>query len=105
MAIFGKNGLQAAALYLATLWAVYGQKNAGFKKGEEEAIVAIASRKNKTGAQSSDKKAALQEIRQARYESLMQAAQARPGSSRKYGKEYERGGKFQKAYVELPYSR
>ena len=90
-------------MYLATLWAVYDTRNAGFKKGEEEKIVAIASRKNKTGASSSDKKQALQEIRAERYASLMAAK--RPGSTRKYGKEYEKGGKFQKAYIELPYSR
>jgi len=103
MAIFGKNGLQAAALYLGTLWAVYSTRNAGFKKGEEEKIVAIASRKNKTGARSSDKKQALQEIRAARYKSLIETK--RPGSTRKYGKEYDKGGKFEKAYSELPYSR
>ena len=105
MAIFGKNGLQAAALYLGTLWAVYSTRNAGFKKGEEEKIVAIASRKNKLGATSRDKKQALQEIRAARYASLIAEAAKRPGSTRKYGKEYEKGGKFQKAYIELPYSR
>ena len=105
MAIFGKNGLQAAALYLATLWAVYSTRDAGFKKGEEEEIVAIASRKNKTGSRSSDKKAALNEIRTARYASLIAATKKRPGSKRVYGKEYEAGSEFQKAYVELPYSR
>ena len=105
MAIFGKNGLQAAALYLATLWAVYGQKDAGFKKDEEKRIVAIASRKNREGAQSSDKKTSLKQIRALRYENLVKTASARPGSSRVYGKDYERGSEFQKAYVELPYSR
>ena len=109
MAIFGKTGLQAAALYLATLWALYGQKDAGFKKGEEENIVSIASRKNKKDASSSDKKGALQQLRTARYDALLREAQDRPGSKRTYevgkGQAYEAGGKFQKAYTELPYSR
>ena len=39
MAIFGKQGLQAAALYLAVIWATYGQSRAGWKdKAEMEGI-------------------------------------------------------------------
>ena len=46
MAIFGKNGAWAAALYLGTLFALYGQKNAGFKDDKEvQEIVSIVARK------------------------------------------------------------
>ena len=46
MAIFGKQGLQAAALYLAVIWATYAQKKAGFKdKAEYQAVWQVVDRK------------------------------------------------------------
>ena len=61
MAIFGMNGLYSAGLYLAALYALYGQKNAGFKNNEEvQAIAAIAARKGVAGAtKSGGRKAAI----------------------------------------------
>ena len=51
MTIFGKNGLWAAGLYVGTLYALYGQKQAGFAKSEDvDAIDIVAARKNKTPA-------------------------------------------------------
>ena len=35
MAIFGMNGLWAAAFYFGGLFALYGQRNAGFKDKED----------------------------------------------------------------------
>ena len=109
MAIFGMHGLQAAALYLAVSWGVYRQKDAGFKKGgeEEKNIVTILSRKNAPKASASDKKAALVQLRERRYQALIEAARARPGGdAKRYEDEaYKSGGAFQKAYVKLPYAR
>ena len=49
MAIFGKNGLWAAALYIGTIFALYGTKRVAFKDSKEiEAIATIAARKAKT---------------------------------------------------------
>ena len=72
MAIFGTNGLYAAGLYFAALYALYGQKNAGFKNNEEvQAIAAIAARKGVAGAtKSGGRKAAIAELRRRRFEAL-----------------------------------
>ena len=35
MAIFGKNGLYAAALYIGGIWLLYGRKSASFKDTKE----------------------------------------------------------------------
>ena len=48
MAVFGKNGLYAAGLYFAALFAVYGQKKTGFKDDKEiDAIAILVARKAK----------------------------------------------------------
>ena len=48
MAILGKNGLYAGALYLAALYALYGMKNVSFKDSKEiDAIQIIVARKGK----------------------------------------------------------
>ena len=39
MAILGKTGLYGAALYLATLFAIYGQKNVSFKDSKEVDLI------------------------------------------------------------------
>ena len=72
MAIFGMNGLYSAGLYVALLFALYGQKNAGFKNNEEvQAIAAIAARKGVAGAtKSGGRKAAIAELRRRRFEAL-----------------------------------
>ena len=44
MAIFGKNGLWAAGLSVAALWALYGRKNAGFKDADAVKVVKAAFR-------------------------------------------------------------
>ena len=107
MAIFGKQGLEAAALYLASLWALYGMKDAGFKDKEIDQIVSIASRKNQTGQDSKSKKEALTELRQRRYDALLEQAKRRPGakSGRYEDKTYGRGSKFRGEYEKLGYAR
>ena len=110
MAIFGRQGLEAAALYLATLWAVYGMKNAGFKdQADIDKIVTLVSRKNRAGAGGKKGQEAITGIRTNRYEELLKEAAKRRGSTRKYpagtGEAYAVGGAFQKKYTELPYSR
>ena len=79
MAIFGMNGLYSAGLYVALLFALYGQKNAGFKNDEEvQAVVGIVARKGLAGVKSGERKAAIADLRSrrlatlksARYESL-----------------------------------
>ena len=110
MAIFGRQGLEAAALYLATLWAVYGMKNAGFKdQADIDKIVPLVSRKNRVGADGKKGQEAITAIRTERYTALAQEAAKRRGATRKYpagtGEQYAAGGTFQKKYTELPYSR
>ena len=47
MAIFGMNGAWSAGLYLATMWALYGMKNAGFADDKElKEVVRLVDRKN-----------------------------------------------------------
>lgn len=74
MAIFGKNGAWAAALYLATMWGVYGMKNAGFKNDKElQAISQLIGRKNVGEAvkgKSATRKDAVKQLREARYAAM-----------------------------------
>jgi len=49
MAIFGKHGLYAFGLYVATLFALYGTKQVAFKDNDEvKRIASIAAREAKT---------------------------------------------------------
>ena len=112
MAIFGRQGLEAAVLYLATLWAVYGMKDAGFKKGEEKKIEIIVARKNVKGASSGERIKSIKAMRKARYDSMIDMAAGRPGYSKalateKYGKgsDYEEGGEFAKGYLKGTFAR
>ena len=74
MAIFGMNGLYAAGLYLAAIYALYGQKNAGFKNDKEvQAVVGIVARKGLAGVKSGERKAAIAELRTKRLEVLKSA--------------------------------
>ncbi len=69
MPILGKNGLWAAGLYLATIWGLYGQKDAGFKdKKELEAVENVAARKRVADASGNKTEQAriINEIREAR---------------------------------------
>ena len=48
MAILGKNGLFAGAMYLAALFGLYGMKNVSFKDSKEiDAMDIIVNRKGK----------------------------------------------------------
>ena len=110
MAIFGRQGVEAAVLYLATLWAVYGMSDAGFKKGEEDQILMIVSRKNAKGSTKGEKAKGITAMRQERYRSLRDAAAQRPGYSaalakEKYGADYEESGEFAQSYVKGTFAR
>ena len=110
MVLAGRSGLEALALYLATLWAVYGQKDAGFKDKEMEQVVTILSRKNQTGADRKAKGDALATLRQRRYDALIAEAAKRPGFTKgRYdqgkGGTYAAGGKFRTGYEKLAYAR
>jgi len=53
MAIFGKSGLSAAAMYVVLLYALYGTKNSGFRDSDEiDAIGILTVRKGASGKQS-----------------------------------------------------
>ena len=77
MAIFGWNGFTGLSLYLVTLFAVYGTKNAGFKTAAEyEQIQRLAERKAVAGAKGKDqKKQAIAAIRKARLEAMSKAGE------------------------------
>ena len=106
MAIFGRQGLEAAVLYLATVWALYGMKDAGFKDKEVDEIVNIASRKNQAGQDAKSKAEALTALRQRRYDALLQQAARRPGFTKgRYGKDYGSSSKFRESYEKLTYAR
>ena len=68
MAIFGYNGAVAGAIYLAALYALYGQKNSGFKDDAEiQKIESILARKGLAqAAKSGGRKAAVAELRKRR---------------------------------------
>ena len=108
MAIFGKQGLQAGALYLAIMWATYGQKKAGFKdKAEMNAIVELSGRKALAGKKLKGKayKEAAQQMRAARFAAVIERGVKRTGASgtERY-KELETG-EFATAYKKLGYLR
>ena len=65
------NGLYSAGLYVALLFALYGQKNAGFKNDQELIDIAnIVARKGLAGVKSGERKAAIAELRRLRFEAL-----------------------------------
>ena len=109
MAIFGKQGLQAGALYLAVIWATYGQKRAGFTKKEQvNKIVSISERKTLAGKKLKGKqyRDEAKSMRAARYANILSAGAARTGGdagTARY-KELE-SGEFQTAYEKLGYLR
>ena len=82
MAIFGQNGLSAAAIYLATIFALYRQKQAGFPDKASLAKVAnIISRKQAaaSGKKGAEYKAEVTKLRSERYQQYLQAGAARTG--------------------------
>lgn len=109
MAIFGQNGLSAAALYLATLWVLYGQKDAGYPS--KSAITAVEewskrkdeSLKDKKGA---EYKAAVKALRERRHAAYLSRGIARTGAKggERY-KEFERSSKFDIEQRKLGYLR
>ena len=108
MAIFGKQGLQAGALYLAIIWATYGQKKAGFKdKAEMNAIIELSERKTLAGKKLKGKayKEAAQQMRAARFASVIRRGIARTGATG--GERYKEleTGEFKTAYEKLGYLR
>ena len=83
MAIFGKQGLQAAALYLAVIWATYGQKKAGFaSKAEYQAVWQTQDRKQlaSTKKKGKDYADAAKAARAKRYEAIIARGVARTGA-------------------------
>ena len=109
MAIFGKQGLQAGALYLAVIWATYGQKKAGFASNAEmNAIVELSERKTLAGKKLKGKayRDEAKSMRAARYANILRAGAARTGGTagaERY-KEYATG-EFKTAYEKLGYLR
>ena len=81
--IFGQNGLSAAALYLATLWAVYGQKDAGYpdkasiQEVKDWSQRKATSLKDKKGA---EYKAEIARLREARHAAYLARGIARTGA-------------------------
>ena len=55
MAIFGKNGLWAAGLSVAALWALYGTKLSGFK--DQAAIVEFKAGRRQGGTTAAQQRA------------------------------------------------
>ena len=110
MAIFGKQGLQAAALYLAVIWATYGQSRAGWKdKAEMENITLILDRKasslkDKKGAKY---KEAAQALRKSRYDAIVAMGVARTGKTggERYKSLAEKTSEFRTEFEKQSYLR
>ena len=108
--IFGQNGLSAAALYLATLWAVYGQKDAGYP--DKQAIEKVRdwsqrkaqSLKDKKGA---EYKAEVAKLREARHAAYLARGIARTGAKgrERYADQYAKSSKFDVEQRKLGYLR
>lgn len=96
------NGLWAAALYLGTLFAVYGQRDAGFEKNEEKGLLMIVSRKNVSGATKKEKTDSISAMRKQRIRALMDAARTRKGDSADRYKDY---AKFEETYAKATFAR
>ena len=108
MAIFGKQGLQAGALYLAVMWATYGQKKAGFTSAAEvNAIIELSERKALASKSLKGKeyKAAAQEIRARRFASVLRRGAQRTGASGEERYKELASGPFKTAYEKLGYLR
>ena len=108
MAIFGKQGLQAGALYLAIIWATYGQKKAGFASNAEmNAIVELSQRKTLAGKKLKGKeyKAAAQDIRARRFASIVRRGAQRTGATGEARYKELATGEFKTAYEKLGYLR
>ena len=93
MAIFGKNGAWAAALYLATIWGVYSFRDAGFHSKEGwaadlAAIQALVDRKRVAEA-TGGKEAVARVVAQIREGRLRAAATGK----------FKPTAEFQKAYM------
>ena len=109
MAIFGQNGLSAAALYLATVWAVYGQKLAGFpNKAAIQKVENLSYRKNAAlkDKKGSDYKDAVKTIRERRHGEYLRRGIARTGKAgaERY-KEYTEKSTFDIEQQKLGYLR
>ena len=108
MAIFGKQGLQAGALYLAIIWATYGQKKAGFAKAADmNAIIELSGRKALAGAKKKGKayKDAAREIRARRFAEVIARGVKRTGATGEERYKELETGEFKTAYQKLGYLR
>ena len=108
MAIFGKQGLQAGALYLAIIWATYGQKKAGFAKAADmNAIIELSGRKALAGQKKKGKayKDAAREIRARRFASVLRRGAQRTGAAGEARYKELASGEFKTAYEKLGYLR
>jgi len=108
MAIFGKQGLQAGALYLAVMWATYGQKKAGFTSAAEvNAIIELSERKALASKSLKGKeyKAAAQEIRARRFAEVIARGVKRTGATGEERYKELETGEFKTAYEKLGYLR
>ena len=86
--IFGQNGLSAAALYLATLWAVYEQKDAGYP--DKASIQEVKDWSQRKAQSLKDKKGAEYKAEIARLREQRHAAYLRRGIKRTGAKGRER---------------
>ena len=108
MAIFGKQGLQAGALYLAVMWATYGQKKAGFTSAAEvNAIIELSERKALASKSLKGKayKEAAQEIRARRFAPVLRRGATRTGAAGEERYKELASGPFKTAYEKLGYLR
>ena len=92
MAILGKNGLWAAALYLAAVWGLYGQKDAGFHdpdgwEKDLESIEQLVDRK-RVAEVSGNKTATARIVEEIRAGRVRAAVGAKRGGSKGFREAY-----------------
>ena len=92
MAIFGKNGLWAAALYLAAIWGLYGQADAGFHdpdgwEKDLESIEQLVDRK-RVAETTGDKSQIARVVEEIRAGRVQAAVEAKRGGSKGFREAY-----------------
>ena len=92
MAILGRNGLWAAALYLAAIWGLYGQKDAGFHSPDGwekdlESIQQLGAR-NRVAEATGNKTAIARGVEEIRAGRVKAAVGAKRGGSKGFQEAY-----------------
>ena len=92
MPILGKNGLWAAGLYLATIWGLYGQADAGFHHAEGwekdlENIQNLMDRK-RVADTTGDKTVVARVVKEIRTDRVRAAEGAKRGGSKAFREAY-----------------